>query len=66
MFLAEEFRGRGEWPERPKNGPDIASSKGYPAKRDPQAENPQGVMRRYLGEASIHKMRQRYSACKNG
>lgn len=60
MFLAEEFRGRGEWPEKPKKGPEIPSSKGYPARRDPQAENPQGVLPKQMGSGDLYRYRIKY------
>jgi hypothetical protein len=60
----DDYRGRGEGPVRKVF---IKSSKGCPAQRDPQAENPRGVLPskaengRELGEASLYKYRQRYS-----
>lgn len=38
----------------------IESARGYPAVRDPAAENPQGVMNVDLDETSLHKLRQHY------
>jgi hypothetical protein len=40
--------------------PYIESSKGYPALRDPAADNPIGALQSNLDEASLHKLRQHY------
>ncbi len=56
MYLAKEGfdRGRGEAPKLSK------SSKGYPERRDPQAENPKGIMSADLSQGSTHRLRQKY------
>lgn len=60
MFLDQDFRAAGE--PRPENPPEkIQYSKGYPSRRDPQAENPKGIMHSSLGEASLRRLRQHYS-----
>lgn len=61
MFV--EHRAFGERPQ-PAPRKEIPSSKGYPAVRDPAAENPQGSLRADLGKASLRRMRQHYDpAC---
>ncbi len=66
MFLPNDsfFRGGGEPPRRPKKD-FIPSSKGYPATRDPQADNPTGVLPRDLSPAHEHKLRQRYAPARH-
>ena len=53
---------RGWWgePPRPDSTP-IQFSKGYPSRQDPQAEAPQGVMKKNLSESALRRMQQKYS-----
>ena len=59
MFL-DEFARHGGPPEQPRREP-IASSKGYPAVRDPAAEQPHGALNDKLDDASVRRMRQHYA-----
>lgn len=63
MFVAPEDRRFGEPPRRPKKD-FIPSSKGYPARRDPQAENPKGVISSNLSPVEERHWRNRYGAAK--
>ena len=60
MFVRPEDRSWGEEPQRPSKV-FIRSSKGYPEKRDPQADNPTGVLPSNVGPAYERKLRQRYA-----
>jgi len=68
MYIFEELQPNGEPPPR-KSGPEIPSSKGYPAYRDPQADKPIGVMpsdfngavSKGAQTAYVHRMRKKYS-----
>jgi hypothetical protein len=66
MFLEQDFRASGEPPRKPKTGPEIANSKGYPAVRDPQAESPTGMFGADIGPAYVRKMRMRTSNLRHG
>lgn len=59
MFLEDSARGHGEPSREPKRLTSVYS-KGYPAVRDPAAENPQGAMPRELGTGELHRLRQHY------
>lgn len=59
MFL-DEFATYGGGGEPKRSLPPIKSSKGYPEKRDPAAENPRGVLKNDLDEASLRRLRQHY------
>ncbi len=59
MFLANDFRAHGEPPRKKRKS--IPTHKGYPAIRTPQAENPTGILSKNLDEASLYRLRQRYS-----
>lgn len=63
MYLSEGFRGFGGEPQR-RSVPS-RSSKGYPEVRDPAAENPSGILKGELDEASLRRLRQRYSMVPN-
>ncbi|MCI5059583.1 MAG: hypothetical protein MRY79_00765 [Alphaproteobacteria bacterium] len=60
MFVDIAWRAGGEPPRRPKKE-FIASSKGYPAQRDPAAENPTGVLPQNISKGAQHKLSQRYT-----
>lgn len=64
MFVAPADRPFGEEPQRPKKH-FIPSSKGYPAKRDPQADNPKGVISSNMGAAEERYWRNKYSASRS-
>lgn len=59
MFVEPAFRASGEPPR--KTGPEIPSSKGYPAVQDLQAHSPKGILSDNLSDASIRRLRQKYT-----
>ncbi|NCO03308.1 MAG: hypothetical protein GW903_03855 [Alphaproteobacteria bacterium] len=59
MFKPPEDRQWGEEPRLPRNE-FTPSHKGYPARRDPQAENPKGIMSSDIGAAQERRLRQHY------
>lgn len=47
---------------RRKTGPEIPTHKGYPARQDPQAVNPTGVITSKTGETELRYWRNKHAA----
>ena len=60
--MLDIFNEKGEPYEPPKDEPSIPTDRGYPARRDPQADNPTGIITSKSTDVEIGYWRKRHSA----